>query len=123
MKNPPTKSVEIIVKSSGVKKFRVSQEKARGLLLLLNEFAVSGSEEETLSSEDVFRDLESEFGRSGAALQGARLKEELTQVELAKKLGIEQGDLSKMEHGKRSISKKMAKKIALILKVDYRIFL
>ena len=47
----------------------------------------------------------------------------MTQVELAKKLNITQGDLSKMEHGKRPIGKKMAKKLSVILNIGYRVFL
>lgn len=56
-------------------------------------------------------------------LRGARHKEGLNQLELAKKLNITQSDLSKMENAKRPIGKNMAQRIAAILKVDYRIFL
>ncbi|MRR17985.1 MAG: XRE family transcriptional regulator [Deltaproteobacteria bacterium] len=59
----------------------------------------------------------------GVALSGARIKEGLTQRKLAEKLKITQGHVSEMEHGKRSIGKAMAKKIAYILNVDYKIFL
>jgi ribosome-binding protein aMBF1 (putative translation factor) len=79
--------------------------------------------EPALSSEKVFKELDLEFGRAGAVLQGARLKEELTQVELAEMLNISQTDLSKMEHGKRTIGKKMAHRLAEALKIDYRVFL
>jgi ribosome-binding protein aMBF1 (putative translation factor) len=60
---------------------------------------------------------------SGAALRGARYKEGLTQIQLAKLTGIPQRHITEMENGKRPIGKKNAKKIAEILKVDYRIFL
>jgi len=59
----------------------------------------------------------------GVALSGARIKEGLTQKKLAENLGITQGHVSEMERGKRSIGKAMAKKIADVLNVDYRIFL
>jgi hypothetical protein len=42
---------------------------------------------------------------------------------LADKLGISQTNLSKMEVGKRPIGKVMAKRIAAVLKINYRIFL
>lgn len=73
---------------------------------------------ETLLAENVSR-----YTQPGLALKGARLKEGLTQTQLAKQLHIRQENLSKMEHGKRPISPTMAKRLAKILKIDYRIFL
>jgi len=63
------------------------------------------------------------YGEPGLALRGARAKAELTQEALAKKLGIPQYEISKMENEKRPISKKMARRLAKILKTDYRVFL
>ena len=127
MKKPLIKNeVEILIREGDEKVFRVSREKAKGLILLLDEFRVKRKElenNEAVPSHEVFREMDEKFGRAGAALQGARLKEGLSQVELAKKLRIHQSDLSKMEHGKRSIGKRMARKLAHALKVDYRIFL
>lgn len=57
------------------------------------------------------------------ALRGLRHRECLTQIELGKKLGIEQTNISKMEHGKRPIGKILAKRIAKLFHTDYRIFL
>lgn len=59
----------------------------------------------------------------GVILSGARNKEGLTQKELAARIGINQGYLSDMERGKRSIGRKMAQRIAAILNVNYKIFL
>ena len=132
MKKPRTSAsgsdVEIVVHEGGVKKFRVPKDKAKGLVLLLDEFRVADESSKTESrdtvpADEVFKELDEKFGRAGAALQGARHKEGLTQVELAEKLRVSQADLSKMEHGKRSIGKRMARKLAHALKVDYRIFL
>ena len=129
MKKPRTNEVEIVVHEGGEKRFRVPKEKAKGFLLLLNEFRVtcdddkSERDSESVPASEVFRELDEKFGRAGGALQGARLKEGLSQVELAEILRISQSDLSKMEHGKRSIGKRMARKLAHALKVDYRVFL
>jgi ribosome-binding protein aMBF1 (putative translation factor) len=123
MERPRTSSasdVEFVVRSGGEKRFRVPRDKARGFVLLLNEFEVENT---SASADEVFKELDEKFGRAGSALQGARLKEGLSQVDLAEKLKISQGDLSKMEHGKRSIGKAMAKRLSRVLKVDYRIFL
>jgi DNA-binding XRE family transcriptional regulator len=73
-----------------------------------------------------WREAFSEFSDEelpGVALSGARIKEGLTQKKLAERLRITQGHVSEMERGKRSIDKAMAKKIATVLNVDYRIFL
>jgi DNA-binding XRE family transcriptional regulator len=59
----------------------------------------------------------------GIALAGARHKEGLTQVQLAGMTGIPQRHISEMEHGKRPIGKELAKKLAEVVKVDYRILL
>lgn len=121
MKKLRTDDVEIIVREGTEKKFRISREVAHGLILILNEYRKYF--QETVPADEVFREIDEKYSRPGAALQGARLKEDLSQVELAEKLGISQADLSKMEHGKRSIGKAMAKRLARYLKIDYRIFL
>ena len=59
----------------------------------------------------------------GIALAGARTKESLTQVQLARLTGIPQRHISEMEHGKRPIGKERAKRLAEALKVDYHVFL
>ncbi len=70
-----------------------------------------------------FGDLIEKFSESGAALRGFRLREGMTQIELAKQTGVNQANISKMEHGKRSIGKAMAKKFAVLFETDYKIFL
>ena len=59
----------------------------------------------------------------GVALRGARKREGLTQKQLAGLLGINQTHISEMEHGKRPIGKEMARRLAIVLGVDYRVFL
>ncbi len=60
---------------------------------------------------------------AGQALRGARKRESLTQKQLASLLGVSQTHISEMEHGKRPIGKEMARRLARVLKVDYRVFL
>ena len=59
----------------------------------------------------------------GLMLRGSRFKEEITQADLAKALGISQHHISEMENGKRPIGKEMARRFAEFFKTDYRIFL
>ena len=109
--------------SIGNENFKVPLETARAVLVLLK--GSNGTNEEVvLSNESGFmQSLDSRYGRPGVCLRGARVKEGLSQTELADKLGISQSNLSKMELGKRPIGKTMAKRIAAALRVDYRMFL
>ena len=59
----------------------------------------------------------------GKALAGVRYREGLTQIQLAEKIGVPQRHISEMETGKRPIGKAMAKRLAQVLDVDYRVFL
>lgn len=56
-------------------------------------------------------------------LRGLRYRENLTQKEMAVRLGITSGNLSAMERGKRPIGKDLAKKIAAIFGGSYKSFL
>ena len=61
--------------------------------------------------------------RAGVCVRGGRVKEGLTQKQLADLIGIAQHHISEMENGKRPIGKEMANKLAAALNVDYRVFL
>lgn len=56
-------------------------------------------------------------------LSGLRYREDYTQKELGDLVGIDQSNISQMERGKRAIGKEVAKRLAKVFKVDYRIFL
>lgn len=74
--------------------------------------------EELFTSREVFPE-----GSPAMALRGLRGKEDITQAELAERLGISQNMVSDMESGKRNISLKMAKRIAEEFNVPYKAFL
>ena len=80
--------------------------------------AILGTEGESISLEEVFPDL-----HQGSAIRGLRLREGLTQEQLAQLLGVKRPNLSEMENGKRPIGKKMAKRSAQILKTEYTVFI
>jgi ribosome-binding protein aMBF1 (putative translation factor) len=61
---------------------------------------------------------EMEKNRVGNLLAGARLKAGLTQAELAERLGIRQNMISDYEHGRRTYSDAMAKRLGKTLKVN-----
>jgi DNA-binding transcriptional regulator YiaG len=107
----------------GRERFQVPKATAKAVLTLLKGMIGSDDEMVSANSSEVFKKLDAKYTRAGASLQGARIKEGLSQVELAAKLKISQANLSKMENGSRPIGKAMAKRLAAVLDVDYRIFL
>jgi len=57
------------------------------------------------------------------ALRAYRLREGMTQVQLAHACGIPRRHISDMENGRRPIGKENAKKLADVLNTDYRMLL
>jgi len=68
--------------------------------------------------DEVFPDM-----HAGDALRGARYREELTQAQLAAKIGVKVSHISEMERGKRPIGKEMAKRLGKALNISYKVFL
>ena len=80
-------------------------------------------EEETFSIDEVFADLFAETSKPAVSLRGFRGRDEITQVELAEKLGISLSAVVEMESAKRPISKAMAMKLGTLFDTSYRAFL
>ncbi len=59
----------------------------------------------------------------GMVLRGYRAREDMTQKDLATKIGISASNVSDMERGRRPIGTKMAKRLGKALNLDYRLFL
>lgn len=79
--------------------------------------------EDSIPWREVVKDLFDKYTEAGATLKGYRLKMEMTQKELGATIGVSQNHISEMEHGKRPIGKAMAKKLAALFKINYRLFL
>jgi len=79
--------------------------------------------DDSVSAEDVFADLNKKYTRPGALLRGIRARENLTQIEMAEKIKVTQSDISQMENGTRTIGRRVAKRIERLFGVDYRSFL
>ncbi|NGX61603.1 MAG: hypothetical protein K940chlam9_01090 [Chlamydiae bacterium] len=69
------------------------------------------------------KELIEKYSETGMLIRGGRHKANLTQKELAEKIGVWPHHISEMEHGKRPVGKKMAQKLGKVFKVDYRVFL
>lgn len=76
-----------------------------------------------VAPSEIFSAWDATHTRAGALLKGLRSRENMTQIEFAKKLRITQSNLSSMENGRRSIGKDIAKRIEAIFKTNYRYFL
>ena len=72
---------------------------------------------------DLFKEEIARYSEVGLSLRGARYRENLSQRALAEQVGITQTNLSNMEHGKRPIGEKLAKRFAKVFGSDYRLFL
>jgi DNA-binding XRE family transcriptional regulator len=103
------------------KLFLVSKKAADAVEMLLDQ--LNESEEGSIPSTQLFPDLGNPKKTPGIALRGVRLRLELTQKEMSEKIGVTQGDLSKMEKGERPIGKNLATRIGKSLGIDYRRFL
>ncbi|MBI2339723.1 MAG: helix-turn-helix transcriptional regulator [Deltaproteobacteria bacterium] len=62
-------------------------------------------------------------GEAAYMLKAARKRAGMTQMQLAKSLEMPQGNISQIESGKRPIGKALAKRLAKIFNLDYRVFL
>jgi ribosome-binding protein aMBF1 (putative translation factor) len=62
-------------------------------------------------------------GDVALVVRAARKRAELTQQQLADKLGVPQSNVAAIETGKRDVGKDLAKRLAEIFETDYRMFL
>jgi len=99
-------------------KFRIPAAKIMEVKEVLASYGAIAQEPESVPWEEVYPDF-----NGSVALRGARKGEGLTQKELAALVGISQTHISEMEHGKRPIGKDMARRLAKVLRADYRVFL
>jgi ribosome-binding protein aMBF1 (putative translation factor) len=76
-----------------------------------------GPDDECVSIESTQYWKEMEKNRIGNLLAGSRLKAGMTQAQLAEKLGIRQNMVSDYEHGRRTYSDAMAKRLSKTLNV------
>ena len=114
-------------------KIEVGEEKKKRKLYLIPKEAglaiktlldrLDESKDDSIPATELFPDLKDPKKVPGIALRGVRLRNEWTQEQMAEKIGVGQGDLSKMEKGERPIGKKLALRIGKTLAIDYKRFL
>jgi len=109
---------EIMVNVPLVDMEKVSQA-IRGVLELAGHTVrrVNEEGEELYTLEETFPDA-----HPGKVVRGFRVKEDITQDELAKRLGIAQTRVSEIESGKRPISRNMAKRLGEAFNISPKAF-
>ena len=123
MKMLPIKNgIRVQIGERKIRLFLVPKDRANSIARLLQDFEVKENEQTVPWRESVV-DLVQKYTEAGVALKGARTKENLSQSDLAHQLGIPQSHISDMEHGRRTIGKNMARRLAAVLHVGYKIFL
>ena len=90
---------------------------------LFKKYRVNESGSEMVDPKDVFSALNRQYTKPAALLRGIRSRENLSQIEFAKKIKVTQPNISQMESGKRVIGKSVGKRIGKLFDVDYRLFL
>ena len=66
----------------------------------------------SITPEEAFAEINAKYTKTGALLKAVRLREGLNQENFAALLDVTQGDLSKMERGKRPVGKILIRRIA-----------
>lgn len=89
----------------------------------LEAFLEKYGESESIPWEDLAKNRIAKYKKSGLALRGARYREGFSQKELAKRTGVSQENISKMENGQRVIGEKAAKKLDKALRMDDRLLM
>src|SRR5262245_8205318 len=112
---------EVIVKMAGKKSLHSYLPAIA--LAKLEVFLAKLSESSSVDWKTVAKESIAKHKQAGMVLRGARFRENMSQKELAKRSGISQENISRIENGKRSVGEKVAKKLAKALKIDYMLLL
>lgn len=81
----------------------------------------SDEDDEPVAWDVLAKERIEKYKKAGLVLRGMRYRENLSQKELAKRSGVSQNEISKIENGKRTVGIKVAKKLAKALNIDYRL--
>ena len=114
--------IEVTVHDSSNIKFIIPRNASEKLLSFL-EALQSDDESNLIPADEVFKNIDKKYGKVGVTIRGFRVRDKLTQKDLAKKLNIHQTHISQIENGKRVIGKKLAQKLAKVFHTNYRLFL
>lgn len=125
MNQPHTKDLSplvIVIENSGRKQRRLFPAKhLKKLETFLDTYG--DTEIESVSWDELAKNRISKHKKAGLVLRGARYREGISQKELARRSGISQENISKMENGLRPIGEKVAKALAKALHITVELLL
>lgn len=126
-KEPDYIDVKVGIPGGKATSYHIPRSARMRLNSFLNELDISKSEivpwEDTTSWEVLAKDRIEKHKKAGLVLRGARFREDMSQVKLAKLSGVNQNEISKIENGKRGVGEKVAKRLAKPLKINYHLLL
>lgn len=108
------------IESSEMARFIGSADKIREVRKFAASLGLTDIED-TIDYRDAFPEFAGK--EQQVAVRAYRVREGLTQDQLAKLTGIPRRHISDMENGRRPIGKENAKKLGQALNADYRMFL
>ena len=113
--------IEVTVHGDSNKKFIIPRSASLKLFSFLQ--SLQSYKDEIIPADEVFKNLDKKYGKTGAVIRGLRVRDGFTQEDLAQKLDIHQTHISQIENGKRVVGKNLAQKLAKVFRTDYRLFL
>ncbi len=126
MKAPHTSNVVKVTIEISVRNKRVVYIPADNFEKVETFLQKHSTSEESIETDDwktLAKDRIEKYKKAGIVLRGARYREHISQKELAKRSKTSQADISKIENGKRTVGEKLAKRLARVLNIDYKMLL
>lgn len=115
---------KIIVVTSNVEKVSyISPKNIDKLEAFLEKYAENPEDERPVAWEELAKERIAKHKKAGLVLRGMRYRESMSQKELAKRSGVHQNEISKIENGKRTVGEKVAKRLAEALNFNYQLLL
>lgn len=112
--------IEVRIGAKNPKLFLVPKQKVTGIESLLAEYEVD--DKKMIPADKVFAALDKKYSKVGNILAGFRLRDNLTQAELAKEVGTSQPVIAAIENGSRKVGKSLAYKLATVFKTNFQVF-
>ncbi len=101
--------------------YTVPKEIVNGLEKVLKQYL--SDTQGRVSPNEVFKEINQKYSKAGNVLAGLRLRDGMTQAQLAKKIGSSQSAVAAIENGTRGIGKSLAAKLAKVFKTNSKVFL